>query len=80
MYADAVFSQETDTQSHAAAVTAKDDAHKVALEEMKAKEDTTNKEHETECKKLVEELGAMRQTKVVDYFICVRMYSDVSLF
>jgi hypothetical protein len=30
----------------------------------------TLKEHETERKKLVEELGAMRQTKVVVYFIC----------
>jgi hypothetical protein len=40
------------------------------LEEMKAKADNANTEHETERKKLVEELDTLRQSKVVVYFIC----------
>ena len=52
---------------------AKDDAHKVALEEMKAKEDKTvgdlKDEHETDRKKLMEELDTLRPLKVVVYFM-----------
>jgi hypothetical protein len=39
------------------------------LEEMKAKADNANKEHETAHKKLEDDLAAMRRLKVVVYFI-----------
>jgi hypothetical protein len=64
MYPDVSFSQESFD-----VMKAKDDAHKVAMEEMKAKEDNANKEHETVCKKLEDDLNVMRRTKVVVYFI-----------
>jgi hypothetical protein len=39
------------------------------LEEMKAKADNANTEHETERKKLMEELDTLRPLKVVVYLI-----------
>ena len=65
MYPDVSFSQESiDGQ-----LKAKDAAHKVVLDEMKAKADNANKEHETARRKLDDDLAVMRRTKVVVYFI-----------
>ncbi len=80
MYPDVSFSQE----SFDGQLKAKDEAHKVAMEEMKVKEDKTvgdlKAEHETVCKKLKDDLVVMRQTKVVVYFIhSVCVYADAFL-
>jgi hypothetical protein len=61
MYPDVSFSQD----SFDGRLKAKDAAHKVAMEEMKAKEDNANKEHETVRKKFEDDLVVMRRTKVV---------------
>jgi hypothetical protein len=62
MYPDVSFPQE----SFDGQLKAKDDAHKVALEEMKAKADKTV----GDLKEELEELEEMHQSEVVVYFIC----------